>query len=127
MEPPPGVLAAGEARVQRRAFIKAPTVLVEEIGLDADRAVLASHSVGRSVVVGSYHDERIYMRVVGAQGAIEEVIKTNAGGDDLDPQCALPTLVINQPLAVKRVDAVLNNSFGMLGINSALIVKRYSA
>ncbi|MDX2186918.1 MAG: beta-ketoacyl-[acyl-carrier-protein] synthase family protein [Opitutaceae bacterium] len=47
--------------------------------------------------------------------------------DDLDPQCALPGLVINQPKVVKRVDAILNNSFGMLGINSALIIKRYVA
>lgn len=47
--------------------------------------------------------------------------------DDLDPQCALPGLVLNQPRTVKRVDAILNNSFGMLGINSTLIVKRYVA
>ncbi len=47
--------------------------------------------------------------------------------DDLDPQCALPGLVINQPAKAKRVDAILNNSFGMLGINSTLIVKRFVA
>jgi len=45
--------------------------------------------------------------------------------DELDPECALPGLVINQPVKVDRVDAILNNSFGMLGINSALIVKKY--
>jgi 3-oxoacyl-[acyl-carrier-protein] synthase II len=55
------------------------------------------------------------------------VVHPTINVDDLDPQCALPTLVINQPRAVKRVDAILNNSFGMLGINSALIVKRFSA
>jgi 3-oxoacyl-[acyl-carrier-protein] synthase II len=47
--------------------------------------------------------------------------------DDLDPQCALPGLVLNRPVAAKRVDAILNNSFGMLGINSTLIVKRFVA
>jgi 3-oxoacyl-[acyl-carrier-protein] synthase II len=47
--------------------------------------------------------------------------------DDLDPKCDLPNLVVNEPLAIKQVDAVLNNSFGMLGINSALIVKRYDS
>jgi 3-oxoacyl-(acyl-carrier-protein) synthase len=47
--------------------------------------------------------------------------------DDLDPQCALPGLVINRPAKAKRVDAILNNSFGMLGINSTLIVKRFVA
>ncbi len=54
------------------------------------------------------------------------VVHPTINVDDLDPQCALPNLVINQPRAVKRVDAILNNSFGMLGINSALIVKRFS-
>lgn len=45
--------------------------------------------------------------------------------DELDPQCALPGLVLNQPRKVARVDTILNNSFGMLGINSTLIVKRF--
>src|SRR3954454_6239876 len=45
--------------------------------------------------------------------------------DDLDPQCALPGLVLNQPRKVAKVDTILNNSFGMLGINSTLIVKRF--
>lgn len=45
--------------------------------------------------------------------------------DDLDPQCAMPGLVLNRPVQAKRVDAILNNSFGMLGINSTLIVKRF--
>ena len=47
--------------------------------------------------------------------------------DELDPQCDIPGLVLNSPRKVKRVDAILNNSFGMLGINSTLIVKRYRA
>ncbi len=45
--------------------------------------------------------------------------------DNLDPQCALPGLVLNSPLRVARVDTILNNSFGMLGINSTLIVSRF--
>ena len=45
--------------------------------------------------------------------------------DDLDPDCAVPNLVTNSPLKVNRVDAILNNSFGMLGINSTVIVKRF--
>ena len=40
------------------------------------------------------------------------------------PQCELPGLVANQPRKLGEVDAMLNNSFGMLGINSAVIVKR---
>lgn len=47
--------------------------------------------------------------------------------DELDPQCALPGLVLNKPQLATRVDAILNNSFGMLGINSTLIVARFTA
>lgn len=47
--------------------------------------------------------------------------------DNLDPKCALPGLVLNQPRKVAKVDTILNNSFGMLGINSTLIVRRFVA
>jgi len=46
--------------------------------------------------------------------------------DDLDPNCALPGLVVNE--ARKKEDGIkviLNNSFGMLGINSVLILKKF--
>lgn len=45
--------------------------------------------------------------------------------DDPDPRCALPNLVMNQPRALGRVDCILNNSFGMLGINSVVIIRRF--
>jgi 3-oxoacyl-[acyl-carrier-protein] synthase II len=74
---------------------------------------------------------------MGAAGALELAGNLPAFDDgwvhptinieQLDEQCALPNLVINQPLRVERVDAILNNSFGMLGINSCLIVKRFAA
>ena len=47
--------------------------------------------------------------------------------DELDPQCDIPGLVINQPIQASKLDVILNNSFGMLGINSTLIIKRYVA
>ncbi|MBQ9759275.1 MAG: beta-ketoacyl-[Opitutales bacterium] len=47
--------------------------------------------------------------------------------DELDPDCAMPGLVIGAPEKVAKVDTILNNSFGMLGINSTLIVKRFAA
>jgi len=46
--------------------------------------------------------------------------------DNLDPECAMLNLVINKPRKVDKVDYILNNSFGMLGINSALVVKRFA-
>lgn len=74
---------------------------------------------------------------MGAAGALELagnlpsfvdlVVHPTINVDDLDPQCALAGLVLNRPVQAKRVDAILNNSFGMLGINSTLIVKRFAA
>jgi 3-oxoacyl-[acyl-carrier-protein] synthase II len=73
---------------------------------------------------------------MGAAGALElagnlpsfedGVVHPSVNVDDLDPACAVPNLVINKPVQAKRVDAILNNSFGMLGINSALIIRRYT-
>ena len=45
--------------------------------------------------------------------------------DDLDPICYLKNIVSGQPKQLNRVDYIMNNSFGMFGINSVLIVKRY--
>jgi 3-oxoacyl-[acyl-carrier-protein] synthase II len=45
--------------------------------------------------------------------------------DRLDPECALPNLIANEPRNLGHVNVILNNSFGMLGINSAVIVKRF--
>ena len=43
---------------------------------------------------------------------------------DLDPECALDNLVWGEPLKVDRVNTILNNSFGMVGINSTVIIKK---
>jgi 3-oxoacyl-[acyl-carrier-protein] synthase II len=71
---------------------------------------------------------------MGAAGALElsgnlpafsdGVCHATINVDRLDPECALDGLVVNQPRERKRVDVILNNSFGMLGINSVVIVKR---
>ncbi|MCL2789672.1 MAG: beta-ketoacyl-[acyl-carrier-protein] synthase family protein [Desulfobulbus sp.] len=47
--------------------------------------------------------------------------------DHLDPECELDGLVIHTPRQLDRVDAILNNSFGMVGINSVVIVERFVA
>ena len=73
---------------------------------------------------------------MGAAGALElignlpsfedHIVHHTINVDNLDPECALLNLVINEPRKVDKVDYILNNSFGMLGINSALIVKRFA-
>ncbi|MEN6451301.1 MAG: beta-ketoacyl-[acyl-carrier-protein] synthase family protein [Thermoguttaceae bacterium] len=71
---------------------------------------------------------------MGAAGALElagnlpafddGVCHATINIDNLDPLCNLPGLVMNQPRETKRIDTILNNSFGMLGINSVVIVRR---
>lgn len=46
--------------------------------------------------------------------------------DQLDPECAISGLVLNKPIERKKIDYILNNSFGMLGINSVVIVKKFT-
>jgi 3-oxoacyl-[acyl-carrier-protein] synthase II len=45
--------------------------------------------------------------------------------ENLDPECNLNNLVINKAIQVESIDTILNNSFGMVGINSTVIVKKY--
>ena len=44
--------------------------------------------------------------------------------DQIDPECDTPGLVVGKNLH-RPVKRILNNSFGMLGINSAVIVEKY--
>lgn len=70
---------------------------------------------------------------MGAAGALElagnipalrdRVCHATINVDNLDPECALEGLVCNQPRELRRVRYILNNSFGMLGINSVVIVR----
>ena len=72
---------------------------------------------------------------MGAAGALELAgnIPSFADGyihpckkiENLDPQCAIKNLVNGEKIA-HDVKIILNNSFGMLGINSTLIVKKFN-
>ena len=71
---------------------------------------------------------------MGAAGALElagnlpslddGVCHATINVDNLDPDCELTGLVQNEPRELSRVKYILNNSFGMLGINSVLIVRK---
>lgn len=43
---------------------------------------------------------------------------------ELDPQCSLDNLVLDTPAELPSVNTILNNSFGMLGTNSVVIVRK---
>jgi len=45
--------------------------------------------------------------------------------DSLDPECAVPNLLLEPVETGKNFRYILNNSFGMLGINSVLIIKKF--
>lgn len=45
--------------------------------------------------------------------------------DELDTACDLAGLVLNEPREVGNVRYILNNSFGMLGINSVVIIGKF--
>ena len=71
---------------------------------------------------------------MGAAGALElagnlpsfrdGVVHPTINLERIDPECQLNGLVANQPRERGRVDVILNNSFGMLGINSVVIVRK---
>ena len=71
---------------------------------------------------------------MGAAGAIElagnlkafedGIVHPSINVDDLDPECAIDGLVLNEAKEIGTVDYIFNNSFGMLGINSAVVIKR---
>ncbi|MCA8919883.1 MAG: beta-ketoacyl-[acyl-carrier-protein] synthase family protein [Planctomycetes bacterium] len=71
---------------------------------------------------------------MGAAGALElagnlpsfsdGVVHPTINVDELDPECAVRGLVMNEPKQTKEVKTIMNMSFGMLGINSALVVKK---
>ncbi len=72
---------------------------------------------------------------MGAAGALEllgnlpafqdRIAHATINLDELDPRCELRQIVANRPRPMERVECILNNSFGMLGINSVLIVRKF--
>ncbi|MEM1224526.1 MAG: beta-ketoacyl-[acyl-carrier-protein] synthase family protein [Planctomycetota bacterium] len=125
---------------------------LDRAGLSADQIdIVSTHATGTMSgdsqecaalrrVFGQCQNTRInntksYIgHAMGAAGALElagnlkafddGVVHPTINVDELDPDCDLPGLVINEPEERPRVDYILNNSFGMLGINSVVIIGR---
>lgn len=125
---------------------------LKRAGLEPDQIdIVSTHATGtssgdaqecaalRSVFGESRHtrinNTKSYIgHAMGAAGALElagnlasfrdRVVHPTINVDELDPDCAIPGLVLNEPQEASRVDYVLNNSFGMLGINSVVIIAR---
>ena len=68
------------------------------------------------------------LELAGNLGALTDgIVHPTINISRVDPKCMVRNLVINEPKALDRVRFILNSSFGMLGINSAVVVKRYAA
>lgn len=125
---------------------------LKRAGLDAEQIdIVSTHATGTAsgdtqeckalrAVFGECKNTKInntksYIgHAMGAAGSLElagnlssfrdHVVHPTINVDELDPECALDGLVLNEPQESKQVDYVLNNSFGMLGINSVVIIAR---
>ena len=72
---------------------------------------------------------------MGAAGALElagnlpsfedGIVHPTINVENLDPECEIRNLVLNKPVEVGKVRTILNNSFGMVGINAVTIVGKY--
>ena len=58
---------------------------------------------------------------------IDGIVHPTINVDNLDPDCEVRNLVMNEPRDVGEVRTILNMSFGMLGINSAVIIRRFES
>ncbi len=74
---------------------------------------------------------------MGAAGALElagnlpafddNICHATINVDQLDEECDIDGLVLNKPQTLESVDYIVNNSFGMLGINSTVVIKKFTA
>ena len=72
---------------------------------------------------------------MGASGALElagnlpslkdNIIHPTINLQNLDARCEISKIVRNQPIEVKKCKFLLNNSLGMLGINTSLLMTHY--
>lgn len=66
------------------------------------------------------------LEIAGNLPAFEDgICHATINVDQLDPECDIQGLVLNEARDIGTVNYLLNNSFGMLGINSVLIISRF--
>lgn len=101
---------------------------------DIEEAAALAEVFGDRPHVAINNTKSFIGHAMGAAGALEllgnlpsfrdGVAHATINLDDPDPRCRLPQVVANTPRRLERVRYILNNSFGMLGINSVVIVRR---
>jgi 3-oxoacyl-[acyl-carrier-protein] synthase II len=98
-----------EARAVRQVFGDCPDVYVNNTKSFIGHAMGAAGALELAGNLGTFDD-----------GIVHATINVT----DLDPECAMRNLVLNEPRQIGRANFILNNSFGMMGTNSAVVVGR---
>jgi 3-oxoacyl-[acyl-carrier-protein] synthase II len=66
------------------------------------------------------------LELAGNLGSFDDaLVHPTINVTELDPACALDNLVLHQAVQSDGIDTILNNSFGMVGINSTLIIRKH--
>jgi 3-oxoacyl-[acyl-carrier-protein] synthase II len=128
-----------------RAAIRRARLAPEEIDIvsthatstqqgDAQEAQAVREVFGDSARTHVNNTKSFIGHAMGAAGALELAgnlpafedgyVHPTINLDELDPECEMRNLVSGAPKRLARVEHVLNLSFGMLGINSAVVVGR---
>lgn len=98
-----------EVQALRRVFAGCQTTYFNNTKSFIGHCMGAAGALELAGNLGSFEDGRIHATI---------------NVSDLDPDCAISNLVVNEFRPVGRVEYILNNSFGMLGVNSAVVVRR---
>lgn len=98
-----------ECKALRDVFAECPDVAINATKGFIGHCMGAAGSLELAGNIGSFEDDTVHACL---------------NVEDLDPDCDLPGLVVGQNRS-KKVQHILNNSFGMLGINSVVILSKY--
>lgn len=99
-----------ECKAIREVFSDCPTTYVN------NTKSIIGHAMGAAGV----------LELAGNLPSFEDgIVHPTINIENLDPDCAVNNLVVNKAVQADSIDTILNNSFGMVGINSTVIVKKY--
>ncbi|TWT59087.1 3-oxoacyl-[acyl-carrier-protein] synthase 2 [Thalassoglobus neptunius] len=116
-------------------IVSSHATATEQGDIEESRALKAAF--GDRTTLAINNTKSFIGHAMGAAGALEllgnlpafqdRIAHATINLDEQDPRCDLHQIVANRPRHMEKVEHILNNSFGMLGINSVLIVKKFPA
>ncbi len=116
-------------------IVSSHATATEQGDIEESRALKAAF--GDRTTVAINNTKSFIGHAMGAAGALEllgnipsfgdRIAHATINLDEQDARCDLHQVVANRPRHMEKVEYILNNSFGMLGINSVVIVKKFPA